>query len=117
MSGLSGLYGFSTNNNNNIEAFGAGMLRTQFLETMQNQSNSQTMQTPQTLSGMNLGSPPPNPYPANPSSSQTVTIQQIDTQIQALNNQTKLQAYNPKNPSNNVTTYATQSEAVYRKIN
>lgn len=112
LSGLSGLYGFSTNNNNNIEAFGAGMLRTQFLETMQNQSNSQTMQTPQTLSGMNLGSPPPNPYPANPSSSQTVTIQQIDTQIQALNNQTKLQAYNPKNPSNNVTTYATQSEAV-----
>ena len=93
--------------NSNIEAFGS-MNQTQFLQSPQNQ----TMQSPQTLSGINFGSPPPNPYPANPSNTQNVTIQQINNQIQALNNQNKLQAYNPKNPSNNLTTYTTQSEAV-----
>jgi hypothetical protein len=91
----------------NIEAFGS-MNQTQFLQSPQNQ----TMQTPNTLSGMNFGSPAPNPYPSNPSNTQNVTIQQINNQIQSLNNQNKLQAYNPANPSNNVTTYAKQSEAV-----
>ena len=91
----------------NIEAFGS-MNQTQFLQSPQNQ----TMQTPNTLSGMNFGSSPPNPYPANSSNTQNVTIQQINNQIQSLNNQNKLQAYNPKNPSNNLSTYTTQSEAV-----
>ena len=101
----------------NIEAFG-GMNQTQFLERFQNQQTAQTpqtaqtMQSPQTLSGMNFGSPAPNPYPTNSSNMQNVSIQQINNQIQSLNNQNKLQAYNPKNPSNNVTTYANQSEAV-----
>jgi hypothetical protein len=100
--------------NTNIEAFG-GMNQQPFLERFQNQQpgqTTQTMQSPQTLSGMNFGSPPPNPYPTNPSNSQNVSIQQINNQIQSLNNQNKLQAYNPKNPSNNLTTYSTQSEAV-----
>jgi hypothetical protein len=93
--------------NSNIEAFGS-MNQTQFLQSPQNQ----TMESPQTLSGMNFGSSPPNPYPANSSNTQNVTIQQINNQIQSLNNQNKLQAYNPKNPSNNLSTYTTQSEAV-----
>lgn len=119
--GLSGFSNSTINNNigglvsnSNIEAFG-GMKNSQFLETFQNQQSAQTMQTPQTLSGMNFGSPPPNPYPSNPSNPsnmQNVSIQQINSQIQSLNSQNKLQAYNPKNPSNNVTTYAKQSEAV-----
>jgi len=112
--GMSGFSNSTINNNigglisnSNIEAFGS-MNQTQFLQSPQNQ----TMESPQTLSGMNLGSPPPNPYPANPSNTQNVTIQQINSQIQALNNQNKLQEYNPKNPSNNLTTYTKQSEAV-----
>jgi len=112
--GLSSFSNSTTNNNTdglvsnrNIEAFG-GINKTQFLENFQNQ----TMQTAQTQSGMNIGSPAPNPYPSNPSNMQNVSIQQINNQIQSLNNQNKLQAYNPKNPSNNVTTYAKQSEAV-----
>ena len=117
--GLSGFSNSTINNNigglvsnSNIEAFGGMMKQSQFLETFQNQQNTQTTQTPQTLSGMNFGSPPPNPYPSNPSNMQNVSIQQINSQIQSLNSQNKLQAYNPKNPSNNVTTYAKQSEAV-----
>ena len=116
-----GLSGFSNSNinnnigglvsNSNIEAFG-GMKQSQFLETFQNQQTTQLMQTANTLSGMNLGSPPPNPYPSNPSNMQNVSIQQINSQIQSLNNQNKLQAYNPANPANNVTTYTKQSEAV-----
>jgi hypothetical protein len=109
-----GLSSFSNSNTNNIgglisniEAFG-GMNRPQFLENFQNQ----TMQSSETQSGLNFGSPAPNPYPSNPSNMQNVSIQQINSQIQSLNNQNKLQAYNPKNPSNNVTTYAKQSEAV-----
>jgi hypothetical protein len=100
-----GLSGFSNSSDSNtgfdskIEAFGP-MNQPQFL------------QSPQTLSGMNLGTPPPSSYPSNPSNTQTVTVQQINNQIQSLNNQSKLQAYNPKNPSNNLTTYTRQSEAV-----
>jgi len=117
--GLSSFSNSTINNNigglnSNIEAFG-GMNKTQFLEQFQNQQTpqtAQTMQTPQTLSGMNFGSPVPNPYPTNSSNMQNVSIQQINNQIQTLNNQNKLQAYNPKNPSNNLTTYANQSEAV-----
>jgi hypothetical protein len=117
--GLSSFSNSTINNHiggldSNIEAFG-GMNQTQFLERFQNQQpgqTTQTMQSPQTLSGMNFGSSPPNPYPTNPSNSQNVSIQQINNQIQSLNNQNKLQAYNPKNPSNNVTTYSNQSEAV-----
>ena len=123
--GLSSFSNSTINNHiggldSNIEAFG-GMNQTQFLERFQNQQTAQpaqtsqtaqTMQSPQTLSGMNFGSPPPNPYPTNSSNMQNVSIQQINNQIQTLSNQNKLQAYNPKNPSNNVTTYANQSEAV-----
>lgn len=110
--GLSSFSNSTINNyigglDSNIEAFG-GMNQTQFLQTPQNQ----TMQSPETQSGLNFGSPAPNPYPSNPSNMQNVSIQQINNQIQSLNNQNKLQAYNPKNPSNNVTTYANQSEAV-----
>lgn len=115
--GLSSFSNSTTNNNTdglvsnrNVEAFG-GINKIQFLENFQNQT-MQTMQTAQTQSGMNIGSPAPNPYPSNPSNMQNVSIQQINNQIQSLNNQNKLQAYNPKNPSNNVTTYAKQSEAV-----
>ena len=103
-----GLSGFSNSNlnsnigglvsNSKIEAFG-GMDQTQFLQSQQ-------------TSGMNLGSPPPSSYSSNQSNTQTVTVQQINNQMQTLNNQSKLQAYNPKNPSNNLTTYTTQSEAV-----
>jgi hypothetical protein len=116
-SGSSSSSSSSSSNNtgfgSNIEAFGS-MNQTQFLQNPQNSQSSQnqTMETPQTLSGMNFGSPPPNPYPSNPSNTQNVTIQQINNQIQSLNNQNKLQAYNPKNPSNNLTTYTKQSEAV-----
>lgn len=117
--GLSSFSNSTINNHiggldSNIEAFG-GMNQTQFLERFQNQQTAktaQTMQSPQTLSGMNFGSPAPNPYPTNSSNMQNVSIQQINNQIQSLNSQNKLQAYNPKNPSNNVTTYANQSEAV-----
>jgi len=116
--GLSGFSNSTINNNigglvsnSNIEAFG-GMKQSQFLETFQNQETTQLMQIANTLSGMNFGSPPPNPYPTNPSNMQNVSIQQINSQIQSLNSQNNLQASNPSNPSNNVTTYAKQSEAV-----
>jgi len=90
--------------NSNIEAFGS-MNQTQFLPTSQNL----TMDSPQTLSGLNFGYSAPNPYHSNSSNTQTVTSQQIKNQIQAaLNNQNT----NPKNPSNNLTTYTKQSEAV-----
>lgn len=98
-SNSSGSSGSNTGFDSKIEAFGS-MNQTQFL------------QSPQTSSGINLGLPPPSSYPSNPSNTQTVTVQQINNQIQSLNNQNKLQAYNPKNPSNNLTTYTTQSEAV-----
>jgi hypothetical protein len=109
-----GLSGFSNStidnniggliSNSNIEAFGS-MNQTQFLQSPPNPQN------PQTLSGMNLGLSPANPA-TNPYNAQNVTLQQINNQIQSLNNQNKLQAYNPKNPLNNLTTYSKQSEAV-----
>ena len=78
-------------------------------------NQSQFMQSPQSQSGMNLGQPTPNPYPTNPtnpSNNQSVTMQQINNQIHTLQNQNKLQAINPANPDNNLTTYSNQSEAV-----
>lgn len=98
-SNSSGSSGSNTGFDSKIEAFGSI-------------NQSQFLQTTQTSSGINLGSSPPTSYPSNPSNTQTVTVQQIYNQIQSLNNQNKLQANNPKNPSNNLTTYTTQSEAV-----
>jgi len=109
-SNINSIGGFDTK----IEAFnGINQLKTQFLEGFQSSPQQpQTMQSAQTLSGMNMGTSAPNPYPTTSSNTQNVTIPQIDSQINALNNETKLQAYNPKNPSNNLTTYTKQSEAV-----
>jgi len=109
-SNINSIGGFDTK----IEAFnGINHLKPQFLEGFQSSPQQpQTMQSAQTLSGMNMGTSAPNPYPTTSSNTQNVTISQIDSQINALNNQTKLQAYNPKNPSNNLTTYTKQSEAV-----
>lgn len=86
--------GFS---NNGIEAF-----------TNPSNGQSQFLQSPEMQSGMNLGQPMPNPYPSNPANSRTISVQEINSQIQQLNKPNA----NANANANNLTNYSQQSNAV-----
>ena len=72
---------------------------------------SQFLQSPEMQSGMNLGQSMPNPYQSSPSNqfnSRNITIQDINSQIQKINNPSA----NDKKNENDLTYYSQQSEAV-----